>query len=159
MDRPFFLPKSRGEKASPLTKFFRILFYFLREVETHERPSHRPGQSEGRCGKISNLRKSRCRTGPSRKKVLLVNFDSQPSLTISLGHPPAGHPACYPIGCVMSEVLNNQSITPGEGILNHLEGMDLMPLDIQLSGIEVSLVNAMSRETIPRQRLDTVWKQ
>ena len=31
------------------------------------------------------------------------------------------------------------------------EGVDLMPADIQLSGMEVSLVNAMSRETILRQ--------
>ena len=31
-----------------------------------------------------------------------------------------------------------------------------MPADIQLSGMEVSLVNAMSRETILRQYLDTL---
>ena len=29
---------------------------------------------------------------------------------------------------------------PGEGILHHPEGVDLMPADIQLSGMEVSLV-------------------
>ena len=34
-----------------------------------------------------------------------------------------------------------------------------MPADIQLSGMEVSLVNAMSRETILRQYLDTVKGQ
>ena len=37
---------------------------------------------------------------------------------------------------------------------SHPEGVDLMPADIQLSGMEVSLVNAMSRETILRQYLD-----
>ena len=47
----------------------------------------------------------------------------------------------------------------GEGILHHLEGVDLMPADIQLSGMEVSLVNAMSRETILRQYLDTLKGQ
>lgn len=36
---------------------------------------------------------------------------------------------------------------------------DLMPADIQLSGMEVSLVNAMSRETILRQYLDTLKGQ
>ena len=46
-----------------------------------------------------------------------------------------------------------------EGILHHAEGVDLMPSSIQLSGMEVSLVNAMSRETILRQYLDTVRKQ
>ena len=35
----------------------------------------------------------------------------------------------------------------------------LMPADIQLSGMEVSLVNAMSRETILRQYLDTLKGQ
>ena len=41
-------------------------------------------------------------------------------------------------------------------VLHHPEGVDLMPADIQLSGMEVSLVNAMSRETILRQYLDTL---
>ena len=50
-------------------------------------------------------------------------------------------------------------ITPGEGILHHAEGIDLMPSNIELSGMEVSLVNAMSRETILRQYLDTVRRQ
>ena len=34
-----------------------------------------------------------------------------------------------------------------------------MPADIQLSGMEVSLVNAMSRETVLRQYLDTLKGQ
>ena len=42
----------------------------------------------------------------------------------------------------------DELLRPGEGILHHPEGVDLMPADIQLSGMEVSLVNAMSRETI-----------
>ncbi len=50
-------------------------------------------------------------------------------------------------------------LRPGEGILHHSEGVDLMPADIQLSGMEVSLVNAMSRETILRQYLDTLKGQ
>ena len=56
----------------------------------------------------------------------------------------------------MGKVLTDQPIAPGEGILHHPEGVDLMPADIQLSGMEVSLVNAVSRETILRQYLDTV---
>ena len=47
-------------------------------------------------------------------------------------------------------------IAPGEGILHHPEGVDLVPSNIELSGMEVALVNAMSRETILRQYLDTV---
>ena len=89
------------------------------------------------------------------KKVLLVDADPQGSLTISLGYP---RPDELPVTLsdVMSKILTDQSIRPGEGIIHHSEGVDLMPADIQLSGMEVSLVNAMSRETILKQYLDTV---
>ena len=92
------------------------------------------------------------------KKVLLLDDDPQASLTISLGH---AQPDSLPITLsdVMGKVLTDQSLPPGEGILHHAEGVDLMPSSIQLSGMEVSLVNAMSRETILRQYLDTVRKQ
>lgn len=56
----------------------------------------------------------------------------------------------------MGKTMSEQPIAPGEGILTHPEGVDLMPSNIELSGLEVSLVNAMSRETILRQYLDTV---
>ena len=59
----------------------------------------------------------------------------------------------------MGRILMDEPIRPGEGILHHPEGVDLMPADIQLSGMEVSLVNAMSRETILRQYLDTLKGQ
>ena len=59
----------------------------------------------------------------------------------------------------MGHILMDEPIHSGEGILHHLEGVDLMPADIQLSGMEVSLVNAMSRETILRQYLDTLKGQ
>ena len=59
----------------------------------------------------------------------------------------------------MGRILLNQPIPPGEGILHHAEGVDLLPANIELSGMEVSLVNALSRETILRQYLDTVKGQ
>ena len=92
------------------------------------------------------------------KKVCVVDCDAQASLTISLGYP---QPDKLPVTLsdMMGKVLTDQPITPGEGILHHAEGIDLMPADIQLSGMEVSLVNAMSRETILRQYLDTLKKQ
>ena len=81
------------------------------------------------------------------KKVLLIDGDPQGSLTISLGNPqPDKLP--FTLSDAMGKILMDQPIRPGEGILHHVEGVDLMPADIQLSGMEVSLVNAMSRETI-----------
>ena len=92
------------------------------------------------------------------KKVLVVDADPQGSLTISLGNP---QPDKLPVTLadIMGKVLMDEPILPGEGILHHPEGVDLMPADIQLSGMEVSLVNAMSRETILRQYLNSVRNQ
>ena len=92
------------------------------------------------------------------KKVLLIDGDPQGSLTISLGNPqPDKLP--FTLSDAMGRILTDEPIKPGEGILHHPEGVDLIPADIQLSGMEVSLVNAMSRETILRQYLDTVKGQ
>ena len=92
------------------------------------------------------------------KKVLLIDGDPQGSLTISLGNPqPDKLP--FTLSDAMGRILTDQPVRPGEGILRHPEGVDLMPADIQLSGMEVSLVNAMSRETILRQYLDSVKGQ
>ena len=89
------------------------------------------------------------------KKVLLVDTDPQASLTICLGHPVPDQ-LSPTLSDVMGKILLEQPIAPGEGILHHPEGVDLMPANIELSGLEVSLVNAMRRETILRQYLDTV---
>ena len=89
------------------------------------------------------------------KKVLLVDTDPQASLTICLGHPVPDQ-LSPTLSDMMGKILLEQPIAPGEGILHHPEGVDLMPANIELSGLEVSLVNAMSRETILRQYLDTV---
>ena len=92
------------------------------------------------------------------KNVLLIDADPQGSLSISLGTPqPDKLP--FTLSDAMAKILTDQPIVSGEGILHHAEGVDLMPANIELSGMEVSLVNAMSRETILRQYLDTVKGQ
>lgn len=92
------------------------------------------------------------------KKVLLIDGDPQGSLTISLGNPQPDK-LSFTLSDAMGRILMDEPLRPGEGILHHPEGVDLMPADIQLSGMEVSLVNAMSRETILRQYLDTLKGQ
>ena len=89
------------------------------------------------------------------KNVLLVDTDPQASLTICLGHPVPDQ-LSPTLSDMMGKILSEQPIAPGEGILHHPEGVDLIPANIELSGLEVSLVNAMSRETILKQYLDTV---
>ena len=48
----------------------------------------------------------------------------------------------------MAKAMNDQPPLSGEGIIHHAEGMDLLPSSIALAGTEVSLVNAMSRESM-----------
>ena len=89
------------------------------------------------------------------KKVLLVDFDPQASLSISLGYP---KPEELPVTItdMMKRVVEEEGVPPGEGILHHEEGMDLMPSSIELSGMEVSLVNTISRETVLKEYLESV---
>ena len=51
--------------------------------------------------------------------------------------------------------MNDQSIPPGKGILHHAEGIDLIPANIELAGLEVSLVNCMNREKMLKQVLES----
>ena len=76
------------------------------------------------------------------KKVLLVDADPQGSLTISMGwQQPDELPTT--LSTLMQKAMNDQSIPPGEGILHHAEGVDLIPANIELAGLEVSLVNCI----------------
>lgn len=89
------------------------------------------------------------------KTVLLIDTDPQASLTISMGNPRPDE-LDVTLSDLMKKVMEEKPIEPGEGILSHGEGVDLLPANIELSGLEVSLVNSMSRETILKQYLDSV---
>ena len=87
------------------------------------------------------------------KKVLLVDADPQGSLTISMGwQQPDELPTT--LSTLMAKAMNDQSIPPGEGVLHHAEGVDLIPANIELAGMEVSLVNCMNREKMLKQVLE-----
>ena len=89
------------------------------------------------------------------KKVLLIDLDPQASLTISLGYPKPEELPCT-ITDLMIRNINNKPINAQDAILHHKEGVDLIPSSIELSGMEASLVNVMSRETVLRQVLDNI---
>ena len=93
----------------------------------------------------------------SGKKVLLVDCDPQASLTVSLGYSQPDE-LKITLTDLLKKVLLDESFQPTDGILPHAEGVDLLPANIALSGMEVSLVNAMSRETILKQYLEPVRK-
>ena len=117
------------------------------------------------------------------KKVLLVDADPQGSLTIvasllwlvvctacrfifarhadiaiSMGwQQPDELPTT--LSTLMAKAMNDQPIQPGEGILHHAEGVDLIPANIELAGLEVALVNTMSREKVMKQVLESAKRE
>ncbi len=92
------------------------------------------------------------------KKVLLVDTDPQGSLTISMGwQQPDELPTT--LSTLMQKAMNDQPIPPGEGILHHAEGVDLIPANIELAGLEVALVNSMNREKMLKQVLDNAKRE
>lgn len=89
------------------------------------------------------------------KRVLLIDADAQGSLTASLGFEEPDKLDCT-LAAVMAAMINEDDLEPGYGILHHAEGVDLLPGNIELSGLEVSLVNVMSRELVLRSYIDLV---
>ena len=89
------------------------------------------------------------------KNVLLVDADAQGNLTQMLGWRQPDELSTT-LADLMTKTVNEEPIAPGEGILHHASGVDLVPANIELSGLEVTLVNIMSRETGLRQYLSTL---
>lgn len=89
------------------------------------------------------------------KRVLLIDADAQGSMTACLG---IGEPDELDVTLVslMEKVVNDEPWELDEGILHHEEGVDFLPANIELAGMETTLVNMMSRETILRQYIDRV---
>lgn len=87
------------------------------------------------------------------KRVLVVDNDPQASLTISLGWTQADK-LPVTLSTLMGRAIMDEPIRAEEAILHHSEGVDVLPASIELSGMEVSLVNAISRESVLRQVLE-----
>ncbi len=92
------------------------------------------------------------------KKVLLVDMDAQGSLTASLGYQRPDQME-NTLATIWGRIILDEPVSPGEGILHQAEAVDLLPANIELSGLEVTLVNTMSRETILRDYLNSVRDQ
>ncbi len=80
-------------------------------------------------------------------RVLLVDADPQGSLTISLGIKNPDE-LMETLATALSAEINDFELPADSGIVHHSEGIDLLPANIELSGIELSLFNAMSREMV-----------
>ena len=90
-------------------------------------------------------------------KVLLIDADAQANLTMALGY---NRPDDIPvtISTVMQDIMDDKSFDASGGIIQHSEGVDLLPSNIELSGLEVRLINAMSRESVLKTYVNEVKK-
>lgn len=86
----------------------------------------------------------------SGKKVLLIEADAQGSMSACLG---VAEPDELDVTLVniLEKVVNDVPFAGTEGIMHHEEGVDFLPANIELAGLEIMLVNVMSRETILRE--------
>ncbi len=89
------------------------------------------------------------------RKVLVIDADAQGSLTASLGFTEPDK-LDVTLANVLEKVINDEEMEADYGILKHEEGINLMPGNIELSGLEVSLVNVMSREIMLRSYVDRI---
>ena len=91
------------------------------------------------------------------KRVLLIDADAQANLTMALGY---SRPDDLPItlSTIMQNIIDDKSFDVSQGILSHSEGVALLPSNIELSGFEVRLINAMSRERVLKTYVNEVKK-
>ena len=89
------------------------------------------------------------------KKVLLIDADPQESLTASLGYEEPDD-LRITLATIMMDVINKEEISLEDGILHHQENVDLLPANIELSALEVTMGNVMSREMIMKEYIDAI---
>ena len=89
------------------------------------------------------------------KRVLLIDADPQGSLTASLGYVEPDDIGTT-LATIMMNIINDEEIEEEEGILHHKEQIDLLPANIELSALEVTMSNVMSRELIMKEYIDTM---
>lgn len=90
-------------------------------------------------------------------KVLLVDADPQGDLTTALGWTDADN-LSITLATQMEKTIRDEPFVYNEGILHHNEGVDLIPTNIELSGMEMTLVNVMSRESTMKSYLSELKK-
>ncbi|HAV90069.1 MAG TPA: chromosome partitioning protein ParA [Eubacterium sp.] len=89
------------------------------------------------------------------KRILIIDNDPQGSATASLS---ISRPDELEITLknILEKVIDDEEISDDEGVIHIEEGIDLLPSNIELSGLEVSLVNVMSREQVLKSYIDSI---
>ena len=91
------------------------------------------------------------------KKVLLIDTDAQANLTMSFGHSQSND-LPDTLSTIMQDIIDDKPVDVSRSILYHDEGVDLLPSNIELSGLEVRLINTISRESVLKTCISEVKK-
>lgn len=89
------------------------------------------------------------------KRVVLIDADPQGSMTVSLGIDEPDKIE-YSLANVLMDVVNEEEIDYAKIILKHEENIDFIPANIELAGLEVSMVNVMSRELVMKRFISNI---
>ena len=85
------------------------------------------------------------------KKVVLVDADPQGHLTMGLGFPKN---LKVTLKSMMENIIMGLEFDPKEAILHHEEGMDLIPSNKLLVGMDMSLFTVEDREKVLKEYLE-----
>lgn len=123
---PFLIPKSKG--GFIMSKITAIV------------------NQKGGVGKTTTALNLSYALSEEGKKVLLIDFDPQASLTSALGYNAENRANIQTLMVLAIE--EKKMLDKKEYLINIKDNLDLIPCSLELSGIEMSLVNVMSRELI-----------
>lgn len=110
---------------------------------------------KGGCSKTTSAVNIGIGLANAGKKVVLIDADAQGSLTASLGFQKPDE-LKVTLATIMAKTINEEEIDLSKVILHHEEGVDLVPGNIELSGLEVQLSNVLSRELILKEFIDSL---
>ena len=111
---------------------------------------------KGGCGKSMTAASLGVGLTRQGEKTLIIDADSQHSLTVSMG---VAEPDKLPVSLatIMLDIINEKDIDPTTGIIHHSDGVDLLPTNRTLEGMELSLASMLiGRETVLKQYIEEV---
>lgn len=89
------------------------------------------------------------------KRVLLIDADAQGNLTSALGITQPDDLE-HSLATLILDVIEEKEPKVPKTLCHHKEGVDFLPGNVLLASLEISLVNAISRETVIKRMLDPI---